>query len=66
MFTNYSMAGVGWVTVVLSYVLSYLGVNAEYSEIAGWANNIIGVAGLAMVIIGQLRRKDLFLGLWRK
>lgn len=66
MFTKYSMAGVGWLTVVLSYVLAYLGVNADSSQIAAWADNIIAVVGLIMIIIGQLRRKDLHLGLWRK
>ncbi len=66
MFQNVSMAGSGWLVIVLTYVLGLLGVNADYSEIAGYANNIMGVIGLALIIIGQLRRKDLTLGFWRK
>jgi uncharacterized membrane protein len=66
MFKTVSMTGTGILTVLLSYVLSYLGVNAGTSEIADWVNSIINVLGLCWIIIGQIRRSDLDFGIFRK
>lgn len=66
MFSTVSMTGTGMLTLALSFLLSYLGVNAGTSQIAGWVNDILDIAGLFMAILGQLRRKDLSMGLFRK
>lgn len=66
LFKNVSMTGSGMLALVLGTILSWLGVNADSSQLAGWVDSIISVVGLAMLIIGQLRRKDLKLGLIRK
>jgi len=66
MFTNVSMTGTGILTIILSYILSVLGVNAETSQIASWVASMINLLGLIWVIWGQLRRKDLSVGFFRK
>lgn len=65
MFTSMSMTGSGILTVGLGALLGWLGVNADTSQISGWVNSAIEVAGLVMVIVGQFRRKDLSWGFWR-
>ena len=66
MFTTVSMTGSGLLTIALGTVLGWLGVNAEASQLAGWVDAIVKLAGLIMLVIGQLRRKDLSWGFWRK
>ena len=59
------MSGTGLLVLGLGYVLNYLGVNADSSEVAGWADALLKVLGLVWMLWGQLRRKDLQMGLWR-
>ena len=66
MFNSVSMTGSGLLTMGLGLLLHWLGVNVETSQIAGWVDSIINVVGLVMLIIGQLKRKDLTFGLFRK
>lgn len=60
------MTGSGMLVIALGYILNYLGVNADSSDLAGYADGILKVAGLIMLLWGQLRRKDLTWGLFRK
>jgi len=60
------MAGTGFIGLALSYVLAYLGVKADTSQVAGWVDAIIKVVSLLMILIGHMRRPDLKGGLIRK
>lgn len=66
MFKTVSMTGSGMLVIALATILSWIGVNADSSQIAGWVDSILSVAGLLMLVIGQLKRKDLKFGFWRK
>jgi len=59
------MTGTGMLTIALAYVLSWIGVTPETSQLAGWVDSIINLAGLVMLVWGQLSRKDLSWGFWR-
>lgn len=60
------MTGTGFVVIGLGWILSWLGVNAETSQIAGWADSLVNIAGFIMVVGGQLKRSDLKWGIIRK
>lgn len=59
------MTGSGMLTIGLGMFLSWLGVNSDTSMIAGWVDSILNLAGLFMLVVGQLTRKDLKFGLKR-
>ena len=65
MFKKFSMTGSGMLTIGLGMFLSWLGVNSDTSMIAGWVDSILNLAGLFMLVVGQLTRKDLKFGLKR-
>ena len=66
MFTTVSMTGSGLIALFIATLLGWLGINAETSQIVGWADSILSVFGLILLVWGQLRRKDLDWGFWRK
>lgn len=66
MFSKISMTGSGIVLFFLSMGISMLGINAEDGQIQVWTDAIITVAGLVLMIWGQLRRGDLTMGILRK
>lgn len=60
------MTGTGMIVFFLSVLFSWLGLNADAGQIQMWADALIKVAGLGMLILGQLMRQDLSWGLFRK
>jgi hypothetical protein len=66
MFANVSMAGVGQVAVVVSFVLNWLGIDIGDQSVEGALNGALMFFGLVWTVYGQLRRSDLVLGLFRK
>ena len=65
-FTNYSMTGIGLVIVLVEMILKFLGVELPEGSVAKIINDLVSGIGGVLVIWGQLRRKDLSLGFWRK
>lgn len=61
-----SMTGSGMIVVALTWLLSHFGVNIEENQVLLAVNGLIQVVGVGMTIWGQLRRKDLHMGLIRK
>lgn len=67
MFTNYSMTGVGGAVYIVALALRALGIDSiEHEQIAQFIVNLAGVVGFVFMVWGQLRRKDLSWGFWRK
>lgn len=54
------------IVVALTWLLSHFGVNIEENQVLLAVNGLIQVVGVGMTIWGQLRRKDLHMGLIRK
>lgn len=66
MFTNVSMAGTGSAIVLLEGLLRFLGVEFPEGSVAQAVNGFLAFLGFALLVWGQLRRKDLKFGLLRK
>ena len=61
-----SMTGVGLVVYVVSIILTWFGIAVDTTEITGFVNSLVNIIGFALMIAGQLRRKDLIGGIYRK
>lgn len=61
-----SMTGSGMIVIAISALLHYFGITIGNDQITTAINGIIQVAGVVMTIYGQVRRKDLTMGLIRK
>lgn len=61
-----SITGVGAIITVLEAVSRWLGLELPEGSLSNAVNGVVSVVGLAMVVWGQLRRKDLKMGLVRK
>lgn len=60
------MTGVGILVYFITFALNYLGItNVDDSQIAQVAESIAYIAGFILMSWGQLRRKDLSLGMFR-
>lgn len=66
MFTNVSMAGSGLFVVIIASVLNAFGITPEPGTIEHVVASLVVIGGWLAIIFGQLRRKDLKLGLFRK
>ncbi len=65
MFTTVSLTGSGLLVLILTYVLQWLGVQFDANQLTVIIKDALEIAGWLMAIIGQLRRKDLSMGLFR-
>lgn len=61
-----SVAGAGVYVLIIQMILNLFGITPDAGSVMGVVNGVITVAGWALVIIGQLKRKDLTAGLIRK
>ncbi len=65
MFKSVSLGGSGWLVLGLLWFLKAIEVDFDESQ----ASHIISITwelvGFLMLIVGQLRRKDLSWGFWR-
>lgn len=66
MFTNISMAGAGWVGLILTTVLNYFGFEASKENIEGLAVALLAFLSVLAAFWGQVRRSDLTWGFFRK
>ena len=60
------MTGVGLVVYVATLLLSWFGVVADTTEVTDFANSLVNVLGFVLMVVGQMRRKDLKWGFLRK
>lgn len=63
---NISFAGAGTYVLVIETVLRLVGLELPDGSVAAAVNGLVVFLGFVLLIIGQLRRKDLHLGLIRK
>lgn len=63
---NISLAGSGTYVLVIEMVLRLFGVDFTDDSVTGAVNGLIVFIAFVLLVIGQLRRKDLHLGLIRK
>ena len=66
MFIGTSMAGSGLVVSVLVFGAKFLGLDLDEGTITEGVANILAAVGFVLLVWGQLRRKDLNWGLFRK
>lgn len=60
------MTGTGVIVSILAFALPFFGVTVEESQIAEFVKNAAEVIGFVLIVIGQLRRPDLKMGVIRK
>lgn len=63
---NISLAGTGLYVIIITAVLNYFGITADAGSVTAVVTSVITIFGWVLLIFGQLRRKDLTLGLVRK
>lgn len=61
-----SLTGTGILITLIEYALRFLGLEFEEGSVAAAVNGLVVFVGFVLVIVGQLRRKDLRFGLVRK
>lgn len=61
-----SLTGTGILITLIEYVLRFFGLEFEEGSVAAAVNGLVVFVGFVLVIVGQLRRKDLRFGLVRK
>jgi len=66
MFTNTSMTGVGLVVVLVETLAKLFGFEFPEGSVAEAINGAVSFVGFVLLVVGQLRRKDLRLGLFRR
>lgn len=66
MFTETSMTGTGMIITVLVFGAQWLGINFDQSTATVFVKDAVEVIGIVLAVWGQLRRKDLSMGLFRK
>lgn len=66
MFKNISMTGTGVAVYLLALFLNYMGLSYETGTLQGVVDAFLVILGFVWMLYGQMRRKDLFMGLWRK
>lgn len=60
------MTGSGMIVVAISFILSHFGIQLGDDQVTAFVNGAVQVVGVIMAVYGQLRRKDLHMGLIRK
>lgn len=65
MFSAVSMTGSGLAVIIITYVLQWLGVQFDANQVTVIVKDVLEVGGWLLMIIGQLKRKDLSYGFWR-
>jgi hypothetical protein len=60
------MTGTGMAVFVIMGVLNYFHIIASTDQVTMLVNNIISISSFVMMIVGQISRQDLKLGLVRK
>jgi hypothetical protein len=66
MFKNVSMTGTGLLVLLAMYVASLLGLDFSESQATVFIEKSLEIAGILMTLFGQVSRKDLKFGLFRK
>lgn len=61
-----SMTAVGGVVTVIELVLQFLGVDLPQGSVQAGVNGAVALVGVILLIVGQVRRKDLTAGLLHK
>lgn len=65
MFQNVSMTGTGIAVYLVGLALNHAGINYDAGQLAGAVDGAFVVVGFVLTIWGQLRRRDLSMGLFR-
>mgnify|MGYP001573561858 CR=1 FL=1 len=63
---NLSVAGTGMYVIAVEFVLHLLNLTPPEGSVAAFVNAVFTIAAFGFWAYGQLRRKDLHLGLVRK
>ena len=66
MFNSVSMAGTGVVITLIESVLKLFGIDFPDGSVGQAVNGAVAILGLVLLVVGQLRRKDLNMGFFRK
>lgn len=66
MFTQVSMAGTGTLITLFVMVFNLLGIEVLETDIQKALEGFVAILGLVYLIVGQIRRKDLSYGFFRK
>lgn len=66
MFDTISMTGSGFIVYVLGLALAHWGISMGSEQITGAVTATLQVIGFIGLVIGQLRRKDLIAGMFRR
>lgn len=61
-----SITGLGVVVLVLEQLAKLVGLELPEGSVGSAVNAVVQVVGFVLLVVGQLRRKDLKLGLVRK
>lgn len=65
-FSSVSMTGTGVAIYALMTVLAYFGVSLSEGDVAKVVEQALSVFSFVLMVYGQLRRKDLNYGVFRK
>lgn len=66
MFTNISMTGLGGLITIVFTVLRLFGIEVPDEAAAKLTEAVATIIGIALLVYGQLRRKDVEYGIFRK
>lgn len=66
MFNNKSRTGVGMAVFTITGILSLFGFDVEEGQVTEAVISVLNLASFVLMIWGQVDRKDLVWGLWRK
>ena len=66
MFTNVSMTGTGITIVLIETILRVMGIEFPDYSVTETVNGIISAGGFVFLVWGQMRRKDITWGIFRK
>jgi len=61
-----SLTGVGAVITVIEAILKWFNIEVAEGTVAAGVNGAVSFAGLVLIVWGQLRRKDVHLGIFKK
>jgi len=64
-FKKHSMAGTGMIVALLAYVARWQGLDLDEANLTENVVRLMEVVGYIMAIFGQVKRKDLNMGLFR-
>ncbi len=64
--TSISLTGIGGIVTIVELVLRLFGVEAPEGSVLAVVNGFVQLVGIGTLIYGQLRRKDLKMGMIRR